>query len=822
MEPPSASASMEAPKNLAGFRASDAMRAGPKPDWAAESPYDLSFAPGRSAAQLTYLLFDRQVHAELRATYVRTAVRLESLEAVQSQSQWRLDIEPQTQSCVLHSLKLLRDGQELDQLHCDQGRILPREEGVDRLVIDGWVTFLLVLEDVRVGDVLEWSYTLVETPRIMAGYCLSSFQLPAGTDIGQYQFRVRFAPTRALKWKSSMSWRPVERAENALRIWTWQGEKYASPKPDAHTPCWHALAPWIQLSDCPDWRTVSAALAQAWNQPATPDDAVLAEWLKAAEKAGPELADRLTKVLDTVQDDCRYLNLQLEIGGQIPTPPAIVARRRYGDSKDLGALLVSLLHRLGVKARPILVHTVRQKTIAEWLPSPALFNHVVVEFEVGGKRRWIDPTLKRQGGTAFSRVVTDFGFGLPVDAQAGGLVAFPPVPGQVHRYEVRETILVDTSGESSLVAWVVRAEGARAELLRNELAAKGLDDLANRWQQLCANRFGQAKRVGATQYRDDRRRNQLFTAEVYEISGFLRLLPDRRRCQLQLPNFWMRQTILPPENLARSTPLALPHPCQVTHILDLEFATLRPLDGQRAVRHFAAENPFFHFDRTIKSSWRFWTVSSAVETLVDAVPVDQMEEYGGQVATLWSESSWTHDLPVGYPRLKGGKDFGCLPEPAAPLHKVFAEDLPVDPAFRPPPPQPAAPLPAGCAGDLAGVDSPPDPAGRRDLFCGHPGGPETSGPAQRPQDPEVSEGRNETLALIPRRVDPALTPHSAVGYEIERTCRAPSAVGRVTPCAPRLPPAGAKFPWRRLPDPLAIKILLEFPVPTSELGFSSS
>jgi len=63
-----------------------------------------------------------------------------------------------------------------------------------------------------------------------------------------------------------------------------------------------------------------------------------------------------------------------------------------------------------------------------------------------------------------------------------------------------------------------------------------------------------------------------------------------------------------------------------------------------------------------------------------------------------------------------------------------------------------------------------------------------------------------------------LNPNSEVGHEIERTCRAPSAVGRVTPCAPRLQPAGAKFPRRRLPDPLPIQTLLEFSVPTSFFG----
>ena len=74
--------------------------------------------------------------------------------------------------------------------------------------------------------------------------------------------------------------------------------------------------------------------------------------------------------------------------------------------------------------------------------------------------------------------------------------------------------------------------------------------------------------------------------------------------------------------------------------------------------------------------------------------------------------------------------------------------------------------------------------------------------------------------FLPVRPSP-LSPNSEEGNEIEKTRRAPSAVGRVTPCAPRLQPAGAKFPSRRLPDPLSIKTFLEFPVRTSEFGVAA-
>jgi len=69
---------------------------------------------------------------------------------------------------------------------------------------------------------------------------------------------------------------------------------------------------------------------------------------------------------------------------------------------------------------------------------------------------------------------------------------------------------------------------------------------------------------------------------------------------------------------------------------------------------------------------------------------------------------------------------------------------------------------------------------------------------------------------------PSGVPAPKWAMKSNRHVASPSLVGRVTPCAPRLPPALAKFPRRRLPDPLPSKTLIEFPAPTSEFGFSPS
>lgn len=680
---------METSENSNGIGGGRGIRKGPVPDWVVEDPYDLDFK-SKQDSHLTYLLFERQVHVERRETYVRTAIRLESLEAVQHRSQWRLEFEPQTESNILHTLMLRRAGKEIDQLHLEKGRQLQREEGLDRLKIDGWVTFLLILEDVRVGDILEWSFTSLTVPRILPEYCLESFSLPSWISIGKYHFAVRFDPARAMRWKASVEWKPREQRRNGLTIWEWSGEKYAGLKSEPDTPVWFVSTPLIQISDCPDWRTVSAAVAQLWSKQTDPEDGVLREWVREAEMAGPELAARIDKGIEMVQNNCRYLSINLEFGGQIPTPAATVARRRYGDCKDLSFLLAYLLRQLGVQARPVLVHTVLQKTVGEWLPTLGLFNHAIVEFEAEGKRRWIDPTMKRQGGGAFNRVVPNYGLGLPVDARAEELTAFPEVPEQSHRYEVRETILVDTAGAPSLVALVIRAEGSRAEYQRNEFESKGVEEMERQRLQACAKRFGQAKRVGSLQYHDDRQNNRFITAEVFEISGFLKMLPDFKRCQFQLPSHWVKQTFWLPKTKERLTPFALQHPCHVVHILEIEFPTLRQMSGRQIAYRFEAENPYFKFNRNKKTGYRYWMMTYTIQTTADAVPAEQMEKYCGCLETLWKESTWFLILPVGYSRLKGGRDFGQLPTPAAKGGDFKPAALATAPATSSPEPKPVA------------------------------------------------------------------------------------------------------------------------------------
>jgi hypothetical protein len=90
------------------------VQCGPVPDWVRVNDFATDYRP-EGDAQITFLLFDTQIHAERHGAFIHQAIRLEPMQAVQNWSQWRLQFEPKTQLITLHSLKIRRDGNEIDR-----------------------------------------------------------------------------------------------------------------------------------------------------------------------------------------------------------------------------------------------------------------------------------------------------------------------------------------------------------------------------------------------------------------------------------------------------------------------------------------------------------------------------------------------------------------------------------------------------------------------------------------------------------------------------------------------------------------------------------
>jgi hypothetical protein len=633
----------------------------------------LDFKPAQTGP-VTHLLHDRQVHAELHQTYHHIALRLNSMQAILSESPWRLDFDPRSQLITLHCIRLWREGAARGQADLASARVFDR--GTSGANPAKPLTLVVMLEDLRPGDVLECAYTIETRSLLLPENCTALFALPEAAAIGRFSFSVIFNPARRMQWKASQpEWQPVQKQIAAGNHWSWTQENFAGFQTENNTPPWFVSWPWIQISDCASWNDVSAAFAAAWaGGPLDPAVQILAEEMTAGSA---EPAVRAEKAAQLLQQEFRCLPVEGEWDGHPPTAPATVARRRYGDARDLAYLLVEVLRALGLEARPVLVNTVFRQSLNELLPSPEVFNHVLVEYQVGPETRWVDATRPSQARE-------NYGFALPV-AAPGAELSRPPARAMAgDLYDLKESILIDTAGGWSWLSVTVTARGGPAEALRSELEREGVEAMARRRLRECTARFNTARRDGTLQFRDNPEGNEFILSEIFEIKDFLTTADTKWR-KLELRNEELAHYLPTPDVGPRRAPFALPHPCQVVHTVELHSIALAPaLVQQRRVK-----TNYFDVQRVRKTMAGFWTMKLSLATLTDAVPPAALEEYRSALQEIGQQSLWSILLPAGDARPHRRDDFGKLPEivPAAPPPAT----VPLPPSR--PVPDPADPIP---------------------------------------------------------------------------------------------------------------------------------
>jgi hypothetical protein len=102
---------------------------------------------------------------------------------------------------------------------------------------------------------------------------------------------------------------------------------------------------------------------------------------------------KVEKLYQYLQNNTRYISVQLGIGGWQPFDAKYVASNKYGDCKALSNYMVSLLKEAGVKAHYVLVKSGDGEAgLQEDFPSPSFFNHVIACVPNGKDSIWLECT----------------------------------------------------------------------------------------------------------------------------------------------------------------------------------------------------------------------------------------------------------------------------------------------------------------------------------------------------------------------------------------------------------------------------------------------
>ncbi|HTV53425.1 MAG TPA: transglutaminase domain-containing protein, partial [Terriglobia bacterium] len=106
---------------------------------------------------------------------------------------------------------------------------------------------------------------------------------------------------------------------------------------------------WTRIGE---WYTQLAA-------PQSEGPADIATESRTLTSANADFMERIQKVATFMQQQIRYVGIEIGIGGYIPHPAEEVYRNHYGDCKDKVTLMIALLDAVGVRATWVMVDTDR-------------------------------------------------------------------------------------------------------------------------------------------------------------------------------------------------------------------------------------------------------------------------------------------------------------------------------------------------------------------------------------------------------------------------------------------------------------------------------
>ncbi len=345
---------------------------------------------------------------------------------------------------IFHTIRVLR-GAEMRDLLSDAAFDLYRAETErDRLIYNGTLELSYILPDLRVGDVVDYSYSIVGKNPAMGPHFSDAVQQQYGVPMKSWRNRLLFPQGYDIHLKTfSGAMAPEVSVEGAHDVYTWQDRDVPALQVEGSLPPGTLSFPQTQVSSFDSWAAVGRYFAPYFDVSGPKSEAIARVASNIRESHASEAA-RLRAALGFVQREVRYLGIELGAGGYIPRPAGQVLARRFGDCKDMVVLLTSLLDALDIEAAPLLVNSDLRGAVQKLAPTYEAFDHVIVAAKIGGQTYFLDPTRGEQLGDLEHLQQGRFGKGVVISAQSPGMIeADGPLPPFYKSFKDRYVPLPD-------------------------------------------------------------------------------------------------------------------------------------------------------------------------------------------------------------------------------------------------------------------------------------------------------------------------------------------------------------------------------------------
>jgi hypothetical protein len=171
-----------------------------KPSWLEQVSYAFEPQDTLHSGGYYYLLLERQSNLELRETYRRTAIKVLSESGLETASSISVNFDASYQKVTFHNVIVRRGEKVIDKLKTNKFELLRREQNIDRLVYDKSIDAILNLDDIQVGDIIEYDYTVYGHNAVFEGKYFQSFYLNYSVPIGKIYAAITCSKKRQLSF----------------------------------------------------------------------------------------------------------------------------------------------------------------------------------------------------------------------------------------------------------------------------------------------------------------------------------------------------------------------------------------------------------------------------------------------------------------------------------------------------------------------------------------------------------------------------------------------------------------------------------------------
>lgn len=615
-------------------------RFAPDPGWVELQPVRGEPGTAPVADDVRFLLVDDQVSL-LGAEPVwhrRLVERVLQERQLAEAARLSIDFQPLYQRVEIHAVELLRDGERIDRRPRADVQVLRRESDMESGILDGRLTIQVTVPDVRVGDRIDYRFSVTGTNPIFGDDYHDVYAAGYGVALAERRVRFLHPPGMVLHHRVDPPGYSVAQGEAGGHP---SLEFRASDLPriveDDDTPRWHDGFGRIRVSTLGDWPEVAA-----WAKPLYParfTDRALAARL--AERLRLDPADplgSLERATAFVQGEVRYTAIDMGAYSHAPSPPETTLDRRFGDCKDKSSLLVALLAEAGVEAEPVLVNTWARGAVADRLPSPLAFDHVVVRARAGGGEFWIDATRGRERAPLADREPLPFRYGLPVYA-GGGLVEIPdPAPG-LPDVEVTQRIRLSTSGGEATALFGVVTDYRRgeAEGRRVQYEDNARDDIGERYLSYMRSFYEGIAAHGLPATTEPPAPGGVRTVEGYRLDWNMKREGQAFGIVLFQLGDWLPRL----QQAERTAPRVLEGPRYATQTVRVDI----PQGWSIAPELGKVENPWFTFERSVSVDGDDLVVAGSWRRHADEVPAAGYARFRSDMAS--ARELLVYDVDLG-------------------------------------------------------------------------------------------------------------------------------------------------------------------------------